>query len=102
MAKISLGKHIHIRIWLLHNVVVSNVHNKLPVEVRCGGSLVIVGDVNGRLPLLHYTIRVHIASRFVRLFLASMYDAAAIPTSSHPFIFRLDLISYKHIKSVRG
>ena len=59
MAHISLGKHIHIRIWLLHIVVVSNVHNQLPVEVRCGGSLVIVGDAYGRFPLLHYTMRVH-------------------------------------------
>ena len=44
---------------MLHIVVVSNVQNKLPVVVLYGGSLVFVGDAYGRLPLLHYTIRVH-------------------------------------------
>ena len=93
--------HIHWQHWRLHIVVVSNVHNQLPVEVRCGGSLVIVGDVNGRLALLHYTIRIIRAPVFVRRKPVSMKFMVAMFTRFPSFRFHIVLHIYKHKKCVR-
>ena len=74
--------HIHKRHWRLHIVVVSNVHNQLPVEVRCGGSLVIVGDAYGRLAPLPQILRVHLALILVELNIGSMHGIVAISAIS--------------------